>query len=120
MGQIQHTNAGGVSARGRRLGWRTCLRKGCGRRFQARRHNQRYCREPECLAELRRWQAAKRQHKRREGAEGRQQHVGGGRTANHFAGNGVRWSAMVRGGRPAKKWRPGKQLISLEQREAAG
>jgi len=67
MGQSQHTNEGGVPARGRRLGWRTCLRKGCGRRFQARRHNQRYCREPECLSELRRWQAAKRQHKRRAG-----------------------------------------------------
>ncbi len=75
MGQSQHTNEGGVPARGRRLGWRTCLRKGCGRRFPAGRHNQRYCREPECLAELRRWQAAKRQHKHRAGAEGRQQHA---------------------------------------------
>ena len=65
----------GCRARGRRLGWRTCLRKGCGRRFQARRHNQRYCREPECLDALRRWQAAKRQQKRRAGPEGRQRHA---------------------------------------------
>ncbi len=75
MGQIQHTNEGGVSARGRRLGWRTCLRKGCGRKFLARRQNQRYCQEPECRKELRRWQAAKRQQRRRAGAEGRRQHA---------------------------------------------
>ena len=64
-----------VSARGRRLGRRTCLRKGCGRRFQARRQNQRYCQDPECRKELRRWQAAKRQQKRRAEAEGRRQHA---------------------------------------------
>ncbi len=75
MGQVQHTNESGAPARGRRLGRRTCLRKGCGRRFQARRPNQRYCREPECLKEVRRWQAAKRQQKRRASAEGRRQHA---------------------------------------------
>jgi hypothetical protein len=75
MGQIQHTNQGSVSARGRRPGRRTCLRKGCGRRFQARRPNQRYCQDPECRKELRRWQAAKRQQKRRADAEGRRQHA---------------------------------------------
>ena len=75
MGQVQHTNEDGARARGRRLGWRTCLRKGCGRRFQARRYNQRYCREPECLEALHRWQAAKRQQKRRAGPEGRRQHA---------------------------------------------
>jgi hypothetical protein len=51
------------------------LRKGCGRRFQARRYNQRYCREPECLEEVRRWQAAKRQRKRRSQPEARQRHA---------------------------------------------
>ncbi len=75
MGQIQHTNQGGRSARGRRLGWRTCLRKGCERRFQARRQNQRYCQDPECRKEVRRWQAAKRQQKRRAGVEGRRRHA---------------------------------------------
>ena len=74
MGQIQHSNEGCVSA-SRRLGWRTCLRKGCGRRFRARRHNQRYCQEPECQKELHRWQAAKRQQKRRAGVEGHRQHA---------------------------------------------
>jgi hypothetical protein len=65
----------GVSASEGRLGWRSCLRKGCGRRFQARRYNQRYCREPECLRELRRWQAAKRQQKCRSQPEARQRHA---------------------------------------------
>jgi len=75
MGQVQHTKHCHVSARGRRLGWRTCLRKGCGRRFKARRQNQRYCQELECRKELHRWQAAKRQQKRRAGAEGRRRHA---------------------------------------------
>ncbi len=75
MEHVQDTNEGGASARGRRLGWRICLRKGCGQRFQARRPNQRYCREPECLKALRRWQAAKRQQKRRATPEGRRQHA---------------------------------------------
>lgn len=42
-----------------------CLRKGCGRRYQPRCWNQRYCQDAECLREVRRWQAAKRQAQRR-------------------------------------------------------
>ena len=56
MGHAHLTTGKGVSASGGRLGWRSCLRKGCGRRFQARRYNQRYCQDPECLREVRRWQ----------------------------------------------------------------
>jgi hypothetical protein len=71
-----HLTAGrGISASGGRLGWRSCLRKGCGQRFQARQYNQRYCREPECLREVRRWQAAKRQQKCRSRPEARQRHA---------------------------------------------
>ncbi len=44
---------------------RLCLRKGCGRLYQPRRFNQRYCQDPECLRLLRRWQAARRQARRR-------------------------------------------------------
>lgn len=51
------------------------MRKGCGRRFQARQYNQRYCREPECLGEVRRWQAAKRQRKCRSQVGARQRHA---------------------------------------------
>jgi hypothetical protein len=75
MGHVEHTTEAGVSTRGRRLGWRTCLRKRCGRRYRARHWRQRYCREPDCLLELRRWQAAKRQRKRRATAEGRKKHA---------------------------------------------
>ena len=75
MGRVEHTTPVGVSTRGRRLGWRTCLRKGCGRRYRARHWRQRYCREPDCLRELRRWQAAKRQRKRRATVEGREKHA---------------------------------------------
>lgn len=75
MGHGHLTREGGVSASGGRLGWRSCLRKGCGRRFQARQYNQRYCREPECLGEVRRWQAAKRQQKCRSQPGARQRHA---------------------------------------------
>jgi hypothetical protein len=43
-----------------------CLRKGCGRNYQPRRWNQRYCQDPECLRQVRRWQAAQRQARRRQ------------------------------------------------------
>ena len=54
--------------RARRPRPRTCLRKGCGRKYQPRRWNQRYCQDPECLRQVRRWQAARRQAKRRQDA----------------------------------------------------
>ena len=75
MGRCQDSNQGGPSASGRRLGWRICLRKGCGRRYRARQWNQRYCREPECLEEVHRWQAMKRQRQRRAAPEGRKSHA---------------------------------------------
>jgi hypothetical protein len=75
MGRTKHTTECGVSTRGRRLGWRTCLRKGCGRRYRARHWRQRYCQVPSCQQKLRRWQAAKRQRKRRATAKGREKHA---------------------------------------------
>jgi hypothetical protein len=75
VGHVEHTTVAGTSTRGRRLGWRTCLRKGCGRRYQAGHWRQRYCRKPDCQRELRRWQAARRQRQRRATAEGREQHA---------------------------------------------
>lgn len=53
---------------------RVCFRKGCGRRYTPRRWNQRYCQDPECLREVRRWQARQRQRRRRASPQGRQQH----------------------------------------------
>lgn len=75
MGHPQHTLSGTSSTRRPQLGKRVCLRKGCGDIFQPRRWNQRYCGSPECRRELRRWQAAKRQQKRRSRPEVRQQHA---------------------------------------------
>lgn len=42
---------------------RQCLRKGCENRYQPRQWNQSFCQEPDCQAEVKRWQAAKRQQK---------------------------------------------------------
>lgn len=54
---------------------RICLRKGCGQKYLPRRWNQRYCQDPECLRELRRWQAAKRQARRRQHETVKTQHA---------------------------------------------
>ena len=61
--------------RRRRLGRRTCLRKGCGQVYQARCWNQRYCQDLDCLREVRRWQAAKRQRAHRRTAANRKRHA---------------------------------------------
>jgi hypothetical protein len=75
VGHGHLTTSRSVSASGGRLGWRICLRKGCGRRYQARQYNQRYCQDPECLGEVRRWQGVKRQQKCRSQPEARQRHA---------------------------------------------
>jgi hypothetical protein len=73
MGQLQPTGCDSPSASTSRFPLRQCLRKGCVQQFVPRRWNQRYCREPECLQQLSRWQAAKRQQRRRARAEVRRQ-----------------------------------------------
>jgi len=75
LGDLQHALCEPVSTTGRRLGLRVCLRRGCGRTYRARRSNQRYCQEPECLKLVRRWQAAKRQSARRQWAKAREAHA---------------------------------------------
>ncbi len=75
MGQPQPTGCRTHAASPSRLPPRQCHRKGCDHTFVPQRWNQRYCREPECLQELHRWQAAKRQQRRRARAEVRQQHA---------------------------------------------
>src|SRR5262249_2336896 len=62
-------------ARARRPRIRKCLRKGCRRTYQARNWNQRYCQDPSCLRLLRRWQAARRQAKRRQDDDVKAQHA---------------------------------------------
>ena len=62
-------------ARARRPRARPCLNKGCGRKYQPRRWNQRYCQDPECRREVDRWQAAQRQAKRRKVAAAKTEHA---------------------------------------------
>ena len=64
-----------AKARERRPRARPCLNKGCGRKYQPRRWNQRYCQDPECLREVRRWLAAQRQAKRRENHDAKAEHA---------------------------------------------
>jgi hypothetical protein len=54
---------------------RICLRKGCKHKYTPRRWNQRYCQDPECRRLVRRWQAAKRQAKRRQDDAVKAQHA---------------------------------------------
>lgn len=49
-----------------------CLRKGCGNRYQPRQRNQQFCNEPDCHAEVVRWQNAKRQQRWRQHPENRE------------------------------------------------
>lgn len=62
-------------ARARRPRKRTCANKKCGRKYQAGRWNQRYCQDPECMREVDRWLAARRQGKRREAGTAKAQHA---------------------------------------------
>ena len=75
MGTCQGTRKHNRSARARRPRTRSCLRKGCGCKYKPRCRIQRYCQEPDCLRQVRRWQAARRQAKRRRDAEIRAQHA---------------------------------------------
>lgn len=75
MGPEHLTTDGDARTSGGRWKPRECLRKGCGRTFQPRQWNQRYCREPGCQREVKRWLAAKRQRRRRATPEGRARHA---------------------------------------------
>ena len=75
MGQEQHSSSAKSSQKASRFPLRPCLRKGCRRTFVPGHWNQRYCREPDCLRELHRWQAAKRQRRHRRHPENRRQHA---------------------------------------------
>ena len=66
MGSLHDKPKSCCCARERRSRLRVCLRKGCGRKYQPRCWNQRYCQDPDCLREVRRWQAARRQTRRRQ------------------------------------------------------
>ena len=72
MGHSQFSTASPSLPENSRFPPRLCLRKGCGRIFDVRSGNQRYCQDPECLRQVRRWLAAKRQRVRRQRPEVRE------------------------------------------------
>jgi len=75
MGTLHDRSKHHPLARRRRPRPRICLRKGCGRKYQPRRWNQRYCQEPECQREIRRWLAARRQARHRQAAAAKARHA---------------------------------------------
>lgn len=75
MGSRKPTPTTRPHASSKRLRPRACLRKGCARRFQPACWNQRYCQDPQCLREVRRWQAARRQRQCRQQPRARQKHA---------------------------------------------
>lgn len=72
MGHSHHNVA--CSVRHRVFAQRACLRKGCEREFSPQRWNQRYCQDEECLREVGRWLARKRQRQCRQSEEQRRRH----------------------------------------------
>ena len=79
MGQSQCSTGSPPLPENSRFPPRVCLRKGCGRIFDVRSGNQRYCQDPECLRQVRRWQAAKRQRVRRQRPEVREERAAAAR-----------------------------------------
>ncbi len=75
MGCRHHKPNGRCPTSPRRSRPRLCLRKGCKHKYTPRRWNQRYCQDPECRRLVRRWQAAKRQAKRRQDDAIKAQHA---------------------------------------------
>lgn len=53
---------------------RTCLCRGCGRQITPKTWNQRFCGDAACVRAVKRWQARKRQQKRRSTEDGRRKH----------------------------------------------
>ena len=75
VGTLHSTQSHSRLPRARRPRPRICLRNGCRRQYLPRRWNQRYCQDPECLREVRRWQAARRQAQRRRDIRVKAQHA---------------------------------------------
>jgi hypothetical protein len=77
VGTLHVTQSDRRLPRARRPRPRSCLRKGCRRRYQPRSWNQRYCQDPECQRQVRCWHAARRQAKRRQDIVVKAQHAQG-------------------------------------------
>lgn len=72
---FQNTSTESFSQRSSSKNLRLCYRKGCANRFSPHRRYQKFCNDPICASELRRWQALKRQRRHRVNAENRQKHA---------------------------------------------
>lgn len=63
---VNHSTTNSPAMRNSRFPPRFCLRKGCDRQYVPAASNQRYCQDSNCLQEVHRWLALKRQQRRRE------------------------------------------------------
>lgn len=72
---FQNTSLDSVSNRSFSKNLRRCYRKGCQNRFSPQRRYQKFCNDPICASELKRWQALKRQRRHRENPENRRKHA---------------------------------------------
>lgn len=77
----QHNTDSTHRSRKSRFRQRVCPRKGCEAVYTPRAGNQRYCQDPQCRQEVRRWQAAGRQKQRRLRPEVRQSQAAAAKVA---------------------------------------
>lgn len=77
----QHNTDSTHRSRKSRFRQRVCPRKGCEAVYTPRTGNQRYCQDPQCRQEVRRWQAAGRQKQRRLRPEVRQSQAAAAKVA---------------------------------------
>lgn len=103
MGQLQHNAQQQTRSSRRKLRPRVCLRCDCGQVFLPSRWNQRYCRLPICRKEVSRWQAAKRQQRRRKRPQVRETHADAERKRRAQRRDEDRAKADPRGDRDLKR-----------------
>lgn len=72
---FQNSSSSSHAKRSSSILGRTCHRKGCSNRFLPHRPYQKFCSDPTCTIQLRRWQATKRQRRHRANPENRQKHA---------------------------------------------
>ena len=105
MELINHSTNNSPAPRKSRFPRRFCLRKGCDRQYVPAASNQRYCQDSNCLQEVHRWLALKRQQRRRE------------RPAVRAAEAAVAKARRER--RKQEKVAPDKQIVSIVPTESS-
>ena len=102
---VNHSTTNSPAPRKSRFPPRFCLRKGCDRQYVPAASNQRYCQDSNCLQEVHRWLALKRQQRRRE------------RPAVRAAEAAVAKARRER--RKQEKVAPDKQIVSIVPTESS-